>query len=115
MWFDGLKRGRIEMPVYSDVANKLKIWSSQLSIRLFVFSNGWSEMSKRILSRTNHGDLSTLIEDYYDTELGELTETATFTKALALIKEPPETVVFLTKNAAQARAALSTALLDNLI
>ena len=106
MWFDGLKRNRIETPVYSDVASKLKQWHMERNIRLFVFSNGWTEATKRFLKRTNHGDMSTLIEDYFDTEQGELTEPDTFRKAMDLIKEPAEKVLFLTKNAAVGRAAL---------
>jgi len=110
MWFDGLKRGKIEMPVYSDVVSKLKKWSTELHIKLYVLSNGWSEATKRFMAMTNHGDLSVLIEDYFDTELGELNEPATYTKALAVIKEPAESVLFLTKNAGEARAAMTAGL-----
>ena len=110
MWFDGFKRGRIETPVYSDVASKLRKWRHGDKVRLFVVSNGWSEATKRFLMRTNHGDLNALIEDHFDTELGELTEPATFQKALDVIKEPPESVLFLTKSASEARAALNAGL-----
>lgn len=55
MWFDGYKRQRIETPVYSDVAIQIQKWRCDQEIKLFVFSNGWAEATKRFMSQTNHG------------------------------------------------------------
>ena len=110
MWFDGYKRDRLETPVYSDSACKLKKWHFEQNIKLYVLSNGWNQASKRFLSRTNHGDLNELIMDHFDTEMGLLTDESTYRKVLEQINEPPEVVLFLTKDAAEGQAALRAGL-----
>ncbi|KAJ6216364.1 hypothetical protein RDWZM_007521 [Blomia tropicalis] len=105
IWFDGYKRGRLETPVYSDVAVQLKKWQTELSIKLFVMSNGWSEATKRFLAKTNHGDLNILIENHFDPRLGDLTKKETFVKALQSINQKPDEALFLTKDGAEGNAA----------
>lgn len=111
MWFDGYKRQRIETPVYSDVAIQIQKWRCDLEIKLCVLSNGWAEATKRFLSRTNHGDMNLLIDEHLDTTLGQLNQTATFTKVLEKVKEPAAEVLFLTKNAEEAKAAIAAGLI----
>lgn len=105
MWFDGYDKSKLETPVYSDVAVQIQKWRCDQNIKLFVFSNGWAEATKRFLSKTNHGDLNLLIDEHFDTSLGQLSDPETFKKVLSKIKEKPEDVVFLTKSADEARAS----------
>ena len=77
---------------------------------MYVLSNGWALASKRFLSQTNHGDLNELITDYFDSDLGQLTDKSTYQKVLEQIKESAENVLFLTKNAREGQAALSAGL-----
>lgn len=113
MWFDGYKRQRLETPVYSDVAIQIQKWRCDQEIKLFVFSNGWAEATKRFLSRTNHGDMNLLIDDHFDTTTGSLTDPATFAKVLdhEKVKEQPQDVLFLTKSPEEARAAIAAGLI----
>lgn len=107
MWFDGLSRGRIETPIYSDVVAQLTKWHSQLQIPLYVCCNGWNEASKRFLAHTSHGDLTPYFSGYFDDEHGDLTVPGTYMPMLAEMKQSsPESVLFLTKNVAIARAAI---------
>ena len=110
MWFDGYKRERIETPVYSDVAIQIQKWRCEQNIKLYVFSNGWSEATKRFLSRTNHGDLNLLINGHFDTSLGSLSDPTTYTRLLEKINEQPNMVLFLTKSAEEGRAAIQAGL-----
>ena len=115
MWFDGYKRERIETPVYSDVAIQIQKWRCDQDIKLFVFSNGWAEATKRFLSRTNHGDMNLLIEDHFDTTLGPLTTQATFVKVSEKVQLPAQDLLFLTKSADEACAAQNAGLIVVLV
>jgi enolase-phosphatase E1 len=106
LWFDGYEKNKISTPVYSDVAIQMKKWKCDQNIKFYVFSNGWIEATKRFMSKTSHGDLNPLIDDYFDTNtVGALSDKQSFTKILAKIGEQPENVIFLTKSGEEARAA----------
>ena len=45
--FDGYANGHIETPVYTDVAIQIHNWAVDEKIKLYVFSNGWKEATKR--------------------------------------------------------------------
>ncbi|KAH9419036.1 Enolase-phosphatase E1 [Dermatophagoides pteronyssinus] len=107
MWFDGYSKNRLETPVYSDVAIQIQKWRCDQDIKLYVFSNGWAEATRRFLMKTNHGDLNLLIDGYFDTSLGQLTDAETFRRVLDRINEQPENVIFLTKSSIEGRAAES--------
>ena len=105
----------METHVYSDVAIQLQKWRCDLQIRLFVFSNGWTEATRRFLTKTNHGDLNLLIDAHFDSSIGPLGEAATFQKMLDEIKQKPEDVLFLTKWPEEARAAKSLGITSVLV
>lgn len=110
VWFDGFRHDKLQTPVYSDVAIQIAKWSGELGIRLYVFSNGWAEATKRFLGKTNHGNLNLLIEKHFDTSFGKLTESTTFTKILTEIDEKADDVCLLTKSAKEAKAAVQAGL-----
>jgi len=110
VWFDGYERGKLQTPVYSDVAVHIQKWHLTLNIKLFIMSNGWAEATKRFMQKTSHGDLAMLIEDQFDTSLGSLTNAETFKKMIAKVKEDPKDVVFLTKSPEEGKAAKSAGL-----
>lgn len=110
VWFDGYDKGKISTPVYSDVAVSIQKWHCDLGIKLYVLSNGWSEATKKFMSKTSHGDLNLLIDGHYDTSIGSLTDPETYKKVTDKIKEKPDDVVFLTKSADEAKAAKKSGL-----
>ncbi|OTF73016.1 enolase-phosphatase E-1-like protein [Euroglyphus maynei] len=105
VWFDGYDRNKLSTPVYSDVAITVQRWKNNKAIKLYILSNGWSEASKRFMSKTSHGDLNLVIDDHFDTSIGTLLNPETFTKVAATIGQRPADVVFLTKSAEQGKAA----------
>lgn len=56
--FDGYAKGNIETPIYTDVAIQIRHWAVDDAIKLYIFSNGWKEATKRYLQKTNHGKFS---------------------------------------------------------
>ncbi|KAI2805334.1 hypothetical protein RDWZM_008633 [Blomia tropicalis] len=105
VWFDGYDKGKVQTPVYSDVAVHIQKWHCDLKIKLFILSNGWADATKKFMSRTSHGDLNILIESHFDTSLGSLTDTNTYKKVIGKVNEKPASIVFLTKSAEEGKAA----------
>jgi 2,3-diketo-5-methylthio-1-phosphopentane phosphatase len=105
IWFDGYDNNQIQTPVYSDVAIQINKWKCDLHIKLYVVSNGWVDATKKFMSNTNHGDLNLLIDNHFNTSLGQLTGKESYQKILVKIGEQPEGVIFLTKSSEEAKAA----------
>lgn len=105
MWFNAYDNDKLETPVYSDVAIQIQKWRCAQEIQLFVLSNGWSEATRRFLSKTNHGDLNLVIDDHFDSAVGPLNESDTFRRVLQKIGHSAEHVVYLTKSQEQGKAA----------
>lgn len=80
-------------------------WKTELQLKLYILSNGWTEATKKFMSKTSHGDLGALIDGHFDTSLGPLKETGTYRKLIESIKEDPKEITFLTKSAAEGKAA----------
>lgn len=72
--------------------------------------SSWADATKKFMSKTSHGDLSTLIAEQFDTTLGQLTAPETYKKLIEKTKVDPANTVFLTKSADEAKAAKSAGL-----
>ncbi|KAI2811697.1 hypothetical protein BLOT_002875 [Blomia tropicalis] len=115
VWFDGYDRGLLQTPVYNDVAVQLHKWFDAQGIRLFILSNGWSVATKKFLEKTTQGNLSNLIQDFLDTEIGPLNHASTFHTAIDCIQEHPKDIIYLTKNGDSARAAIEIGIVSILV
>lgn len=104
VWFEGYQQAKIRTPIYSDVPARMRQWFAE-GIRFYVFSNTWVEAQKALLRNTNHGDLTNLISGHYDNEFGLLTETDSWRRLCADIREDSANVLFLTKAPQEAQAA----------
>lgn len=105
VWFDGYAKGFLLTQVYSDVAIQMQKWRCDQDIKLYVVSNGWSVANKVFLSHTNQGDMTLLIDDFFDTSVGQMTESETFDKILKQIKQSAKEVILFTKSGPMAQAA----------
>ncbi|KAI2801769.1 hypothetical protein RDWZM_000756 [Blomia tropicalis] len=106
IWFEAYQKGQITTSIYSDVAIQMKRWRCDYNIKLYVCSQGWSEANKVFLSRTNQGDMTLLIDGYFDTKHGSWKEPKSFHRLLEELQiTQPSSVVLFTKNGATARSA----------
>lgn len=93
----------------------MKKWRCDYEIQLYVLSHGWAEANRVFLSRTNQGDMSLLIDDYFDSSLGLLNEASTYHSVLEKIKQKPHDVLFLTKSLPAMKAAKSIGIYSVLV
>ena len=115
MWFDAYQKGQLVTSIYSDVAIQMKRWRCDYDIKLYVVSHGWAEANKVFMSRTNQGDMTLLIDGYFDTKDGQWKDPGAFKKLLEKIQMKPNSVVLFTKTGAVARAASSTGILPIIV
>lgn len=117
MWFDAYAKGLLTTAIYSDVAIQMKRWRCDYDIKLFVVSHGWSEANKVFMSRTNQGDMTLLIDGYFDTKNGAWEEGGSFKKLLDSLKITGGSgnVVLFTKAGAVARAAASAGIVPIIV
>ncbi|KAH9406168.1 Enolase-phosphatase E1 [Tyrophagus putrescentiae] len=118
MWFDAYAKGQLTTAIYSDVAIQMKRWRCDYDIKLFVVSHGWSEANKVFMSRTNQGDMTLLIDGYFDTKGGAWEEGASFKKLLEgqlHLSGGQGAVVLFTKTGAVARAAATAGIMPIIV
>jgi enolase-phosphatase E1 len=104
IWRAGYEQGTLESDVFDDVPVALRKWRSE-GARIFIYSSG-SVAAQRLLFRYSRcGDLTGLIDGYFDTAVGEKRSEASYARILAEVGAEGTQVLFLTDIVAEADAA----------
>ena len=104
IWRAGYEQGTLESDVFDDVPVALQKWRSE-GARIFIYSSG-SVAAQRLLFRYSRcGDLTGLIDGYFDTAVGEKRSAASYARILAEVAAAGSQVLFLTDIVAEADAA----------
>jgi enolase-phosphatase E1 len=72
---------------------------------LYIFSSGSVEAQKLLFGNTTEGDVTSMIADYFDTEVGPKVEKESYTKIAEKIGKPVGEIVFYTDVVKEADAA----------
>jgi len=104
IWKKSFESGRIQAPVYPDVPRKWIDWK-QRGLRIYIFSSGSVEAQKLLFQYSGAGDLTPLIDGYFDTTTGPKKDRATYDKIAAALKLKAEEVLFLSDVAEELNAA----------
>ena len=94
IWEEGFKQGRFKGHVYEDAVRILRIWKER-GIRLYVFSSGSIQAQRLLFAHTEHGDLTPLFSDYFDTTVGAKNDPAAYRKIVGTIGLTPGEILFL--------------------
>ncbi|HYA36711.1 MAG TPA: acireductone synthase [Candidatus Methylomirabilis sp.] len=94
IWEDGYKKGAFKGHMYEDAACDLKKWKSA-GIALYVFSSGSVHAQKLLFAHSEYGDLTPLFSGYFDTNIGNKREAASYRKIAETIGFPSRDVLFL--------------------
>jgi len=94
IWEDGYKKGAFKGHVYEDAERNLKKWKSA-GIALYVFSSGSVQAQKLLFAHTEYGDLTLLFSGYFDTNIGNKREAASYRRIAETIGCLPRDVLFL--------------------
>jgi enolase-phosphatase E1 len=94
IWQDGYKSGELRGQVYPDVAPAFERWRAR-GIDIYIYSSG-SVLAQRLLfGSTEAGDLTTFLNDYFDTAVGPKVSPDSYGVIAARIHVPPPEILFV--------------------
>jgi enolase-phosphatase E1 len=94
IWQDGYKSGELRGQVYPDVVPAFERWRAS-GIDIFIYSSG-SVLAQRLLfGSTEAGDLTTFLNDYFDTAVGPKVSPDSYGVIAARIHVPPPEILFV--------------------
>lgn len=104
VWADGFAAGDLIAPFFDDVGPALRAWHES-GVRMACFSSGSVASQRPWFRHTDVGDLSDLLEDYFDTaNAGSKREAASY-RRIADVLGVPSGLVFLSDVPAELDAA----------
>jgi enolase-phosphatase E1 len=113
IWREGYASGQLCSHVYEDVPPALQQWRNA-GLRVCIYSSGSVTAQKLFFAHTQAGDLTPLIQSYFDTTTGPKKEPASYTAIGQAMQMAPAAILFCSDVVAEldaaARAGLRTAL-----
>jgi enolase-phosphatase E1 len=100
IWAEGYARKAFTGHVYADAAAALRAWHAA-GIPLY----GSIAAQQLLFRNSDHGDLTPLFRDYFDTTIGPKTEAASYRAIAAAVGVPPPGIVFLSDHEGELDAA----------
>jgi enolase-phosphatase E1 len=93
IWKDAFESGAIRAHVYPDVRKNWARWK-QRGIKIYIFSSGSVEAQKLLFGHTEEGDLTPLIDGYFDTTMGPKKDPVSYAKIASTVILKPEEIYF---------------------
>jgi enolase-phosphatase E1 len=109
VWREGYESGALHGAMYPDVAPCLQRWRER-GLRLFIYSSGSTEAQRLIFGHSSDGDLTGLLDGYFDTRVGPKRDQASYGAITGSIGLPPDAVLFLSDVEAELDAAAAAGL-----
>jgi enolase-phosphatase E1 len=104
LWEDGYRRGELVGEVFPDVRPALERWRTR-GLAAGIFSSG-SVLAQQLLFRhSSAGDLTGLLQWYFDTHIGAKTESASYRRIAEIIAVSPGALMFLSDSIRELDAA----------
>jgi enolase-phosphatase E1 len=117
IWSDGYRGADFTAHIYPDAAAALRDWHAA-GLPLAVYSSGSVPAQKLFFGHTDAGDLTSLFEGWFDTEVGHKREAGSYTEIARRLGRLPEDILFLSDVVEELDAAreagLRTVLVDRL-
>lgn len=94
IWRQAFENGEVRGHVYGEVADLLRLWKNA-GLKLFIYSSGSVEAQQLMFRYSEAGDLSQLLDGYFDTTTGGKREQGSYVKIAAAVGFRPESLLFL--------------------
>ncbi|HEX2897256.1 MAG TPA: acireductone synthase [candidate division Zixibacteria bacterium] len=105
IWKAGYENGALKGELFPDVLPSIKRWKKQEK-QVAIYSSGSVLAQKLLFKYSQNGDISHLIDAYFDTEVGPKKEAESYIKIAQRINLPAGEIVFVSDNAAECQAAV---------
>ncbi len=104
IWKAGYEDGSLKGEVFPDVVPAIKRWKAQ-GKRVAIYSSG-SVLAQKLLFKYNRaGDISKMIDGYFDTQVGPKKEAASYVEIAKRLDVPTAEILFISDSAAECAAA----------
>jgi enolase-phosphatase E1 len=104
IWKEGYLDGTLKAPLFEDVLPALKRWR-RAGLKISVFSSGSVLAQQLLFAHTEAGDLTGLIDNYFDTSNGSKTAIESYRQIASALRLPPREVLFISDVVAELDAA----------
>jgi len=104
IWQQGYSDGTLKAELFADVRPALERWR-RAGLKISIFSSGSSLAQKLLFAHTAAGDLSGLIDNYFDTTVGAKTEAASYYRIASALRLPAQDVLFISDVVPELNAA----------
>lgn len=109
IWREGFARGEIQSEVFDDVPICFRRWQEK-GLRIAIYSSGSILAQKLVFGHTKYGDLTSLIDAYFDTRVGSKKEAGSYKCIIEELKALPYDTVFVSDVTEELQAARATGL-----
>jgi enolase-phosphatase E1 len=114
MWRAGYERDEFRAHFYDDAVAGLRAWRAA-GHDLCIYSSGSVAAQKLFLRHSSAGDLTPLISDWFDTEIGGKREADSYRRIASTIGRAPADILFLSDSVEELDAARDAGLLTVLL
>lgn len=113
IWQQGYARGELRGQLYPDVPRAFERWRRQRR-EICIYSSG-SVLAQRLLFQTTpFGDLTGYIRDFFDTRIGDKSDSESYKRIAALLDRAPRELLFLSDAGKEVDAARAAGLVTGL-
>ena len=114
-WLWGYQNGLIKGHIYGDVSSSLHEWKVKQGIKICTFSSGLSIAQQLMFCRTNHGNIHSLIDQFFDNSIGDKKDPQSYGLIAKALGVEPKQILFISDNDREVKAAVSAGLKAALI
>jgi len=104
IWKAGYEDGSLKGEVFPDVVPAIKRWKA-LGKKVCIYSSGSVLAQKLLFKYCQAGDISPLIDGYFDTEVGPKKEPQSYKEIARRLGVPTNEILFISDSAAECAAA----------
>lgn len=104
VWEHGYRSGDFTGHVYADTAPAMHRWSDR-GARIYIYSSGSVKAQQLLFGHSDAGDLTPLIDGYFDTHIGNKRDAASYRRITEEIGLPAEEILFLSDTPQELDAA----------
>jgi enolase-phosphatase E1 len=106
IWRKGYESGELVGHIYDDAVRGLRRWRAA-GLGLNIYSSGSVQAQKLLFAHSVAGDLTGLIDGYFDTGVGPKTSPQSYRRIAAELRLDPGQILFLSDTVAEIEAARS--------
>ncbi len=113
IWQQGYEAGDLRSAIYEDVPPALKAWHDN-GLQIAIYSSGSVLAQKLIFRYSDHGDLSSFISEYFDTNIGHKREDQSYAVIAKKLARLPGEILFISDVVPELDAAAAAGLMTAL-